>query len=586
MRYAVARPPLASIAHQLNDTLALRSDSASGSISINRIDLATSSISAGQIEWQDGRITAWHESGPADPALPYLAPGLIDAHVHIESSLLPPSEFARLAVRQGTIAAISDPHEIANVLGMEGVHFMLDDAAATPFHFLFGAPSCVPATHFESAGASLGVSEIEALLATPGIGYLSEVMNFPGVLDGEPEVLAKIAAARSLRRPVDGHAPGLTGEAAGRYAAAGITTDHECVSLAEAQDKLAAGMKILLREGSAARDFEALHPLLTSHPGQVMFCTDDCHPDDLALGHINRMVARAVAQGHDIFSVLRAASQTPQEHYGWNLGLLAPGDAMNAVLFADLRDFEVLATWLDGQLVAERGRCLLPRRHAHSINRFAARPIRPSELRIDAPVGADFAECQVIEAADGELITRRILLHLPCVAGFVPPRPSEDVLLLAVANRYEACAPAVALIRGFGLKDGALASSVAHDSHNVIGVGCDADALARAMNAVIESRGGLAVVSGQNLERLPLPFAGLMSDQPGEIVADRYALMTHLARDRLGSPLRAPFMTLSFMALLVIPELKLSDRGLFDGKRFAFTHVPLDDSEPPSPPPA
>ncbi len=552
---------------------------------VNRIDVIAGEIASGEIAWREGRIVSWTRQGAIETNLPYLAPGLIDAHVHIESSLLPPSEFARLAVRHGTVATISDPHEIANVLGMEGVRFMLDDAVGTPFHCLFGAPSCVPATPFESAGAALGAADIEKLLATPGIGYLSEVMNFPGVLNGEPEVLAKIAAAKSLRRPVDGHAPGLTGEAAQRYAAAGITTDHECVNLAEAQDKLAAGMKILLREGSAARDFAALHPLLTSHPGQVMFCTDDCHPDDLAVGHINRMVARAVALGHDLFSVLRAASQTPQEHYGWNLGLLAPGDAMNAVLFADLRNFEVLATWLDGQLVAEHGRCLLPHRHVYSINRFAARPILPSELRIDAPISTNVADCQVIGAADGELLTRRILLRLPCAAGFVPPRPSEDVLLLAVANRYQAGAPAVALIRGFGLKEGALASSVAHDSHNVIGVGCDADALARAMNAVIESRGGLAVVSGQNLELLPLPIAGLMSDQPGDIVADRYELMTRLARERLGSPLRAPFMTLSFMALLVIPELKLSDQGLFDGKRFAFIRVAIDNSLPPTPQP-
>lgn len=558
----------------------------SGRLQVNRIDLARSRISAGQIEWQDGRITAWHESGPADPALPYLAPGLIDAHVHIESSLLPPSEFARLAVRHGSIATISDPHEIANVLGLEGVRFMLEDAAATPFHFLFGAPSCVPATPFESAGARLGAGEIEKLLDTPGIGYLSEVMNFPGVLNAEPAVMAKIAAARNRRRPIDGHAPGLQGEAAGRYAAAGITTDHECVNLAEAQDKLAAGMKILLREGSAARDFEALHPLLTSHPGQVMFCTDDCHPDDLAAGHINRMVARAVAQGHDLFAVLRAASQTPQAHYGWNLGLLAPGDAMNAVLFADLHHFDVLATWLDGQLVAERGQCLLPHRPARTVNRFAARPIQPGELRLGAALGADFADCQVIGAADGELLTRRILLRLPCLGGLVAPRPSEDVLLLAVANRYEAHAPAVALIQGFGLQQGALASSVAHDSHNVIGVGCDAEGLARAMNAVIESRGGLAVVSGQHLELLPLPIAGLMSDQPGEAVAEAYARLNRYAKEHLGSPLRAPFMTLSFMALLVIPELKLSDQGLFDGNRFAFTQVAIDDSVPPTPPPA
>ncbi len=565
---------------KLNDMLALRSDQASGKISINRIDLAASRVAAGQIEWQEGRITAWHESGPADPALPYLAPGLIDAHVHVESSLLPPSEFARLAVRHGTIAAISDPHEIANVLGVKGVRFMLEDAARTPFHFLFGAPACVPATPFETAGGTIAVADVEELLGLPGVGYLSEMMNFPGVLQGDADVWAKLQVAKSRGRPIDGHAPGLRGRDAEAYARAGISTDHECTTLAEAQDKLAAGMSILIREGSAARDFEALHPLISTHPGKVMFCTDDCHPDDLARGHINRLIARARATGHDLFAVLRAACQTPQAHYGLELGLLAPGDAMNAVLFADLENFTVLRTWLAGREVARAGICLLTRTPVAAINHFAARPVTAAELRIPAPPGAKNCRCRVIAAADGALLTGSLNLELACAEDAISPSVEQDALLLAVANRYQPSAPAVALIRGFGLKEGALASSVAHDSHNVIGVGCDADTLAQAINAVIAQRGGLAVAGKDGVEVLPLPIAGLMSDQPGEQVAARYAELTRFAGEHLGSTLRAPFMTLSFMALLVIPELKLSDRGLFDGTRFVFTGVAVDGAAP------
>lgn len=509
-----------------------------------------------------GRID---ELGAANPAWPCLIPGFIDAHVHIESSLLPPAEFARLAVRHGTVASVSDPHEIANVQGLDGVRWMLANAAQTPFHVLFGAPSCVPATAFETAGARLGVADVETLLATPGIGYLSEVMNFPGVLAGDPGLLAMIAAARRRGLPVDGHAPGLSGEAAAAYAAAGIGTDHECATLAEAEDKLRAGMAILIREGSAARNFETLHPLISRYPGRIMLCTDDCHPDDLARGHIDRLVARAIAHGHDLFAVLEAACLTPQRHYGLALGQLRVGDPFNAALVDNLRDFTVRATWLAGELAAENGQSCLPPVPCQPINRFAARAVRPEELCV-APSDADFS--RVIAAEDGQLLTRelRLPLHGPSVA--------DDVLLIAVVNRYTPTAPAVALVRGFGLQAGALASSVAHDSHNVIGVGCDAASLATALNAVIAVQGGLALVDGDGqVDCLPLPIAGLMSDLAGDTVASRYAALSHGVRHRLGSPLRAPYMTLSFMALLVIPELKLSDRGLFDGRAFTLTEV-------------
>lgn len=537
----------------------------SGSVRANLVDIAARRVFAAEIGWSAGVIGRIDELGAANPAWPCLIPGFIDAHVHIESSLLPPAEFARLAVRHGTVASVSDPHEIANVLGLDGVRWMLANAAQTPFHVLFGAPSCVPATAFETAGARLGVADVETLLATPGIGYLSEVMNFPGVLAGDPGLLAMIAAARRRGLPVDGHAPGLSGEAAAAYAAAGIGTDHECATLAEAEDKLRAGMAILIREGSAARNFETLHPLISRYPGRIMLCTDDCHPDDLARGHIDRLVARAIAHGHDLFAVLEAACLTPQRHYGLALGQLRVGDPFNAALVDNLRDFTVRATWLAGELAAENGQSCLPPVPCQPINRFAARAVRPEELCV-APSDADFS--RVIAAEDGQLLTRelRLPLHGPSVA--------DDVLLIAVVNRYTPTAPAVALVRGFGLQAGALASSVAHDSHNVIGVGCDAASLATALNAVIAVQGGLALVDGDGqVDCLPLPIAGLMSDLAGDTVASRYAALSHGVRHRLGSPLRAPYMTLSFMALLVIPELKLSDRGLFDGRAFALTEV-------------
>lgn len=548
-------------------------EAASGRLLANRIDWVARCFRAGELVWQDGVIVDWRDQGEARADWPYLVPGFVDAHVHVESSLLPPAEFARLAVRHGTVAAIADPHEIANVLGREGVRWMLDNAARTPFHFLFGAPSCVPATSFESAGAVLDAEAVAALLALPGIGFLSEVMNYPAVLAGDPEMQAKLAAAQKLGLPVDGHAPGLNGESARRYAAAGISTDHECVSLAEAEEKIAYGMRILLREGSAARNFEALHPLLGRHAGKIMFCTDDCHPDTLASGHIDRLVARALAYGHDLFDVLEAACLTPQEHYGLELGRLRVGDAMNAVLLADLRNVTVRATWLDGCLAAENGRTLLSRTTAPRINAFGALPVSESDLRLAAPEAAPSVLCRVIEARDGQLVTGRSTLDLPCQGGWVVLPQGQDVHWLAVLNRYRPAQPALALIRGFGLQQGAIASSVAHDSHNIVAVGCDAHSLARAINLLVCQKGGLSLVGAGGSEILPLPIAGLMSDADADEVAAWYSALDAKARQHLGSCLQAPFMTLSFMALLVIPELKLGDGGLFDSQHFGFVPV-------------
>lgn len=543
-------------------------------LTANIVDIARREVFAAEIAWQDVVIARIDRLGQQRDGLGFLLPGFIDAHVHIESSLLPPTEFARLAVRQGTVATISDPHEIANVLGVEGVRFMLANARQTPLHILFGAPPCVPATGFETAGAILGPADVETLLDEPGIGYLSEVMNFPGVLAGDPDLVAKIAAAKKRGLPIDGHAPGLRGEEARRYAATGITTDHECVTLAEAEDKIAAGMTIIIREGSAARNFAALHPLLSKHPGRVMFCTDDCHPDDLQIGHINALAARACAEGHDVFDVLQAACLTPRAHYRLPLGTLKPGEPMTATLVENLVDFKVTQTWIDGQTVFAAGQTNLPFIAADTPNRFAASPIAARDLAIAAPDGASSCQCRVIVAVDGQLVTGSERQSLAIGNGFIQPDPARDILLIAVVNRYATTPPALALIRGFGLREGAIASSVAHDSHNIVAVGCDSESLARAINAVIAAQGGLAVTDGKGeTDCLALPIAGLMSDGDGDAIARQFKALTTKTRERLGSPIRSPLMALSFMALLVIPALKLSDKGLFDGNAFRFCDV-------------
>jgi adenine deaminase len=543
---------------------------ASGSLTANIVDVPERRIAAGQVDWMDGVITRVEATGPEDTGLSYLIPGFVDAHVHIESSLLVPSEFARMACRHGTVATVSDPHEIANVLGVEGVRFMLENARRVPFKMFFGAPSCVPATPFETAGATLGVEELGTLLREEGLLYLSEMMNFPAVLAGDTAVMNKIALARGLGLPVDGHAPGLRGEQAKRYAQAGISTDHECTTLEEARDKLAAGMHILIRECAVARYFDTLHPLIDSHPDRVMFCSDDKHPDELVRGHIDRLAARAVAAGHDALDVLRCACLNPVLHYRLPVGLLRLGDPMDAAEVADLKEFRPLRTWVDGQLVAEGGRSLMARVPVRAVNRFEARRITPEDLAVPA----DGGRLRVIQALDGQLLTREVLLEPRVMDGRIVPEPERDILFLVVLNRYQEAPPAVAFVRGFGLRQGAIASSVAHDSHNIVAVGADAETLCRAVNALVACGGGIALADASNVERLPLPVAGIMSDGDGDAVAARYAALNKKAK-ALGSPLSVPIMTLSFMALLVIPELKLSDRGLFDGRAFRFTSLTL-----------
>lgn len=530
------------------------------------------------IEFANGKVVSVREAG-SDPLTHegVIIPGFIDSHVHIESSMLVPSEFARLAVVHGTVATISDPHEIANVCGMEGVLFMIENGKTVPFKFNFGAPSCVPATVFETAGAVLDAKQVRQLLERDDVIYLSEMMNFPGVLNKDPEVMEKIAAAHELGKPVDGHAPGLRGDAARQYIAAGISTDHECFTEDEAREKLEAGMKVIIREGSAARNFDALIPLLKEYPDHIMFCSDDKHPDSLVLGHINQLCARAVQAGVDLWSILKAASVNPVLHYKMNVGLLREGDPADAVVVKDLESFEVTHTYINGELVASNGVSYIKTKPAVPINQFNCAKKSPDDFALSAtdtepPFTShhDPLVIPVIEALDGQLITNHLKEKGKTENGFWVSDVERDILKIVVVNRYSDAPVAKAFIKNFGLKQGAIASSVAHDSHNIVAVGVDDNSICEAVNAVIEAKGGVAIsIPDQPTDLLPLPVAGLMSAEDGYEVAEAYSRIDKAAREA-GSTLGSPFMTLSFMALLVIPHLKLSDLGLFDGDQFAF----------------
>ena len=545
--------------------------SAQFSIRANVVDVVAGSITPAEVTVADGKIASIEPLPEGEEVKGYLMPGFIDSHVHVESSMLVPTEFARAAVTHGTVGSVSDPHEIGNVLGIDGVYYMLENAKHSPFKFCFGAPSCVPATTFETAGATITVDEVKTLLADSRIGYLSEMMNFPGVLGGDPECLAKIKAAQDCGKPVDGHAPGLRGEEAARYIAAGMSTDHECFTLEEALDKVAAGCKIAIREGSAARNFDALKSLIASHPGMVMLCSDDKHPDELALGHINTLVRRAVADGTEPIEAIRAASQVPVEHYSLSVGLLQVSDPADMILVDTLTDYNVQKTWINGELVAESGQTNLPRIEPEVANNFVARDVEAAELAWTDNGGK---KLNVIGAIDGQLVTDPIEVDAKVVDGQVIVDVEQDILKLVVVNRYAEAPVAISFIKGFGLKQGALASSVAHDSHNVIAVGTNDEDLADAINAVMQASGGLSATcrSENASETLPLPVAGLMATGTCQEVGDAYGKLDKLTKS-WGSTLRAPYMTLSFMALLVIPALKLSDKGLFDGGKFEFTAV-------------
>lgn len=533
----------------------------------NLVDIPSKKIYPAKVTVVEGRIAQIQEIQP-DKELPFLMPGFIDAHVHVESSMLVPSEFARLAVVQGTVATISDPHEIANVCGMKGVEYMIENGKQVPFHFFFGAPCCVPATPFETAGGEINTADIENLMARPEILYLAEMMNWPGTVHRDPLVMEKIEISKKHGKPIDGHAPGLMGELAEKYVSAGPNTDHECFTYAEALGKIKLGMKISIREGSAAKNFEALIDLIDEYPEMIMFCSDDKHPDNLAISHINELAARAVAKGKDVFDVLRAACLNPIAHYSLPVGQVREGDPADFILVKDLEQFEVLTTYIKGQKVAENGKTLIPRVNNEVINNFHTSLKRPEDFRLSA-LGS---KVRIIEALDGQLITPEIEGEILIRDGFAESNSEKDILKITVVNRYQEAPPAVAFIKNFGLKTGAIASSVGHDSHNIIAVGIDDVSICRAVNLLIKAKGGISAVSGEKEEVLPLPVGGIMSPEDGYQVAEAYTRIDRMAKE-MGSSLNSPFMTLSFMALLVIPDLKLSDKGLFDGKRFEFAEV-------------
>lgn len=505
--------------------------------------------------------------------LPYLLPGFIDAHVHIESSMLTPSEFARLAVVHGTVATVSDPHEIGNVMGVEGVEYMIENGKRVPFKFYFGAPSCVPATTFETAGAEITAEQIDELLQKPEVKYLAEMMNWPGVLHKDEEVYKKLEIAKKHNKPIDGHAPGLKGEQAKQYIEAGISTDHECFTKEEALDKLREGMKIIIREGSAAKNFEALVDLIHNHCDQMMFCSDDKHPDSLVEGHIDALVKRALSKGIDLFKVLRVACVNPAAHYNLEVGQLREGDSADFILVKDLEDFEILKTYINGELVAENGETKIEHLQSDIINNFDTTLKKPEQFAVEAKGN----KIVVIEVVDGELITNRIETKAVIEDGLVQADVENDILKIVVVNRYQDAAPAMAFIKNFGLTNGAIASSVGHDSHNIIAVGVDDESICEAVNMLIRSKGGLSAVQGVETAVLPLPIAGLMTGEDGYEVAQQYIKLDKMAK-KMGSKLISPFMSLSFMALLVIPEIKLSDKGLFDGLKFEFIDNFIQDA--------
>lgn len=534
------------------------------------VDILNKTIYPAKVTINDGRILSIDKLDQAPSA--YILPGFIDAHVHVESSMLIPSEFARLAVVHGTVATVSDPHEIANVCGMEGVEYMIENGKKVPFKFYFGAPSCVPATPFETAGGEITPVDIHDLMQREEVTYLAEMMNWPGTVNRDSLVMEKISIAQQYGKPIDGHAPGLKGELAEKYITAGISTDHECFTAEEALDKLKHGMKISIREGSAAKNFEALIDLIDDHSDMLMFCSDDKHPDNLAVSHINHLAVRAIARGKDIFDVLKVACLNPISHYSMKVGQLRESDPADFILVKDLVQFEVIQTYIDGNLVAEKGKTLIPTVENHIINNFNTSKKSLNDFQLKA----HGTRIRVIEALDGQLITPEIEGEILIKNGMAISNPKNDILKITVTNRYNDAPPSIAFIKNFGLQEGAIASSVGHDSHNIIAVGVDDESITKAVNLLIEAKGGISAVNTEKEMLLPLPVGGIMSAEDGYKVADTYTAIDKMAKD-MGSKLQSPFMTLSFMALLVIPNLKLSDKGLFNGEEFKFVDLFLDN---------
>ena len=532
-------------------------------IKANYVDIKNRTIFPVSMKVKNGKISSINTIN--EILSTYILPGFIDAHIHIESSMLVPSEFARLAVMHGTIATVSDPHEIANILGVKGIEFMLSNAQEVNFKFNFGVSPCVPATPFETSGANLDVNKVQTLLKNKKLNHLAEVMAFPSVINDDKEMLAKIAAAKALNLPIDGHAPGLSGADLKKYIDAGITTDHEASSYEEAKEKLDLGMKILIREGSAAKNFDALSPLINEYYENLMFCSDDRHPNDLLKEHINALVDRSIKQGHDLFKVLQIACINPVEHYNLDVGQLRVGDSADFIEVKNLKDFEILRTVINGKVVNENHKSMINSIKIEPINNFHALKTLASDFIFESSCD----KIEVIQVIDHELFTKEKKYHIH-QKGIFCVDLSKDILKIAVVNRYKNRKPSVAFVSGFGLKKGAIASCVAHDSHNIIVVGCSDKEISKAVNIIISSKGGISATNEEESMHLPLDVAGIMSSDNAFDVASQYDKLDKYVKTSLSSPLSAPFMTLSFMALLVIPEIKLSDKGLFDSREFHF----------------
>ncbi len=542
------------------------------------VDVIRRDIYDGEIIIQDEKIVEVKrcELPKREKPWPHVMPGFIDGHVHIESSMMVPHKFARIAISHGTIGVIADPHEIGNVLGVEGIDYMIRFGREARFNFLFGAPSCVPAVggDIETCGREISVEDTEKLMARPDIGFLGEMMNYPGVLDGDKNVIAKITAALHNGKPVDGHAPGLTGCQRDQYAGAGISTDHECSTLDEGRSCINAGMKVIIREGSAAKDYKLLSPLIAECPNMVMFCTDDCHPDDFVRGHINLIVRRALADGYSLWDVLQAASVNAQKHYGQRWGLLQAGDPATFITVDRISPhFRVESTWIRGKEVFNYN-ASLPSDHSgnddHILdfnfpNNFVAAPITAADIDIDLKPGDTV---HVIHASDGSLLTEHDEVELTGNPLFDSRYPWTEVQKIVVYNRYvPGSKPVVGLIRGFGIKEGALAGTVAHDCHNIVAIGSSDEYIVKAINRIVEMQGGQVVVSPEEMLDIPLPIAGLMAPMSGHEIAFRTLCIQEKVKD-IGCPMKSPFITMAFMCLPVIPDIKITDRHLMDTKKF------------------
>ena len=528
------------------------------------VDVVNSRIFKGTVFVENGKIVNVIEEENDNNQ--FIMPGFVDSHIHIESSLLVPTEFARLAVLHGTVATVSDPHEIANVLGIEGVKYMIATGKKSPMKFYFGAPSCVPATSFETAGAVLDSKAVDELLSMDDIKYLGEMMNYPGVIFDDNEVVAKINSAKRRNKPVDGHAPLLSGDDLVKYCNSGITTDHECSNLQEARDKVALGMTIQIREGSAANNFDALIPLIEESPENIMLCSDDMHPHELVRGHINRLVKKAISLGYNILDVLKAATITPVKHYNLEVGLLQKNDPADFIIVDNFIDFNVLKTYIDGKLVAENNKSLIEKTEIDVVNNFMAETVDVDDFK----VYDEGKNVKIINVISGELLTEKFIGRPKNVNDNLVSDVENDILKIAVINRYEKKKIALGFIKNFGLKKGAIASSVAHDSHNIVVIGCSDEEMANAANMIINAKGGLVAWSHDDEICIQLPVAGLMTNAAGHKIAADYQALVSLSKE-FGSTLSDPFMTLGFMSLLVIPKLKLSDKGLFDCEKFEFT---------------